>query len=743
MTISMAMSAASPIFKEWFKFIFIISLFFCAEENVSSQTLSPDQKAKEVEAKMTDEERFSLITSLVGYVPSLGIPKDPRIPDNISMSAGYTPGIPRLGIPNIQSTDASMGVTNPGYRPDDKGATAMPASILSGATFNPQLAYETGVTIAKEAKIRNFNVLLAGGINLIRDPRNGRNYEYYSEDPYLTGIFGAAAVNGIQSQHVVSTLKHYSLNNNEVNRHWLDAIIDPAAHRESDLLSFQIAIEQSNPGSIMGGYNKINGEYASGNGYLLNDVLRGDWNYKGWVMSDWGAVPSWEYALKGLDQESGIQLDVMQWGAEAFTDSLKLAYKDGRFPKGRLSEMVQRILRSLYSVGADHWDEKPIIDNAKHNEIALKVARQGMVLLKNENILPLQTDKPLKVAVIGGFAQLGIPCGTGSGAVMPEAGYAAKINLGGPGIMGGGRTLYLLPSSPLRELQRMMPNSTFDFDPGYTIAESKLLAEKADIVIIFAVRVEGEGFDMPDLSLPWGQDELITELAKVNKNTVVVLETGNPTSMPWRNSVKGILQAWYSGQSGGTAIAEILTGKVNPSGRLPITFPKSLDQTPRPSIPEIGTPWGTPTTIVYNEGSDVGYRWFAKKKLKPMFAFGHGLSYTTFSYSNLKLVGGNEVAATFTVTNTGTKFGADVPQIYLASVAGATKFRLLGFKRVELEPGESVEINIKVDPRLLANFDEKSKTWNISEGVHQIVLGKSYTDFQLDAQIVLKNHRFK
>ncbi|MCW3161699.1 glycoside hydrolase family 3 protein [Chryseobacterium oryctis] len=592
----------------------VICIFLLHNLAIHAQQKSPDQRAKETEQKMTDDERFSLITSLVGYVPSLGIPKDSRIPDDISMSAGYTPGIPRLGIPNIQSTDASMGVTNPGYRPDDKGATAMPSSILLGASFNQDLAYQSGIAIAKEAKSRGFNVLLAGGINLIRDPRNGRNYEYYSEDPYATALFGASAVNGIQSQNVVSTLKHYSLNNNEVNRHWLNAVIDPAAHRESDLLSFQLAIEKSNPGSIMSGYNKINGEYASGNDYLLNEVLRKDWGYKGWVMSDWGAVPGWDYALKGLDQESGIQLDVMQWGAEAFTDSLKNAYKKGIFPKARLSEMVQRILRSLYAVGADYWKEKPVVDMEKHNEIALNAARQGIVMLKNDKILPIATDKPLKIAVIGGFAQLGIPCGTGSGSVMPEAGYAAKINIGGPGIMGGGRTLYLLPNSPLEELKKLLPNATIDYDPGYTIAESKILAKRSDLVIVFGVRVEGEGFDMPDLSLPWGQDELIKELSTVNPNTIVVLETGNPSSMPWRNNVKGIVQAWFSGQAGGTAIAEILTGKTNPSGRLPITFPEDLNQTPRPTIPEIGTPWGTPTTIVYNEGSDVGYRWFAKKK---------------------------------------------------------------------------------------------------------------------------------
>jgi beta-glucosidase len=242
-----------------------------------------------------------------------------------------------------------MGVTNPGYRPHDKGATAFPASIVVGSTFNPQLARDEGAAIGREARARGFNIMLAGGINLARDPRNGRNFEYYSEDPYLSAVLGAEAVNGIQSEHVISTLKHFTLNCNETNRHWLDAIIDPAAHRESDLLALQIAIERSHPGAIMTSYNKINGEYASANRHLLEDVLKGAWGYEGYVMSDWGAVPEWEYALAGIDQESGAQMDVTQWGDEAFTHRLRVAYADGKLPKDRLSDMVRRILGSTSS----------------------------------------------------------------------------------------------------------------------------------------------------------------------------------------------------------------------------------------------------------------------------------------------------------------------------------------------------------------------------------------------------------
>src|SRR5262245_43801930 len=418
-----------------------------------------DARAREIEQQMTDDERFSLIVSLIGAVPSIGVARDKRIPKDVNnMSAGYTPGVPRLGIPAIQSSDASMGVTNPGYRPDDKGATAFPALVALGSSFNPKLVREGGEAIGREARIRGFNVQLAGGCNLARDPRNGRNFEYFSEDPYHSAVLAAEQVNGIQSQGVVSTLKHYTLNCNETNRHWLDAIIAPDAHRESDLLTFQIAIERSQPGSIMSGYNKINGEYASGSHHLLNEVLKGAWGYKGYVMSDWGAVPEWQYALKGLDQESGIQLDVKQWGAEAFTDRLRKAYADGKLPKERLSDMVRRILRSAYAVGIDRWGPAPKVDMVKHNEIALEIARQGIVLLKNDGVLPLTMDRPVKIGVVGGYAQLGVPSGTGSGAVLPAGGFAGILNIGGAhGSMGNARNLFLVPSPPLAALKKLLP----------------------------------------------------------------------------------------------------------------------------------------------------------------------------------------------------------------------------------------------------------------------------------------------
>lgn len=697
-----------------------------------------DERAREIEAQLTDDERFALVISVSGAQSV----RDQRYPADVTATAGYTPGVPRLGVPALLESDASMGVTNPGFRPDDEGATALPASILVGASFNPRLAREGGGAIAREARTRGINVQLAGGMNLVRDPRNGRNFEYYSEDPWLSAVLAAEAVNGIQAESVISTLKHYTLNCNETNRHWLDAIIDPAAHRESDLLAFQIAIERCQPGAIMSAYNKINGEYADENQHLLTDVLKGAFDYKGYVMSDWGATISWEAALAGLDQESGAQYDKMLWGSEPFTDALKQAYADGKLPKERLSDMVRRILRSIFAVGVDTLGPAPAVDMARHNEIALETARQGIVLLKNNDALPLAADTPLKIAVIGGWSQLGVASGTGSGQVTPVGGHAAIVPIGGVGIVGSLRNLYLFRSSPLAELKKLLPSAEIAFDPGQNPADAALLAKRSDVVIAFGVRVEGEGFDLPDLSLPWGQDAVIDAVAEANPNTIVVLETGSACSMPWRDKAAAIVEAWYPGQAGGQAIAEVLTGRVNPSGRLPVTFPADLSQTPRPVLPGLGTPWGTPTTIEYNEGAEVGYRWFAKTGATPLYAFGHGLSYTTFAYDDLQVSGGETISASFGVTNTGSCDGADVPQLYLTAAPGEQRMRLLGFERVELRPGESRRVTVTADPRLLAHFDGTAGQWHIAGGTYTVALGRSAGDLVLTAEAPLQEALF-
>jgi beta-glucosidase len=512
------------------------------------------------------------------------------------------------------------------------------------------------------------------------------------------------------------------------------------------LLAFEIAIERSQPGAVMTAYNKVNGDYAAANDVLINKVLKGAWGYPGWVMSDWGATPSWECAVAGLDQECGAQIDVLLWHSEAFTDPLRDAYADGRLPKERLSNMVRRILRSMFAVGIDQREAAPAPDMSLHNEIALQVARQGIVLLSNRGVLPLAPESAARIAVIGGCAQVGVPAGCGSSAVVPPGGYAAVIPIGGPGLMGGTRNLYLLPSSPLDALRKQLPNAQIEFDPGISPAEAVLAARRVDIAIVFAIRVEGEGFDGADLSLPWGQDALIAAVSAANPNTVVVLETGNPVAMPWQDSVNAIVQAWYPGQAGGQAIAEILTGQVNPSGRLPITFPVDLSQTPRPELPDLGAPWGTPTTIDYFEGADVGYRWFARGGQAPMFAFGHGLSYTRFEYHDLVVSGGETgdhfLQASFSVVNIGDCGGADIPQLYLTAAPGEQRLRLLGFERVELEPGATCRVTIQADPRLLARYDGSAGSWRIRAGSYTVAVGTSAVALQLTTGVELAGRTF-
>lgn len=697
--------------------------------------LSPDERARDTERRMTDDERFSLISSLM--VVDVDGERESRVPEDVPEIAGYVPGIPRLGVPAQKITDGPLGITNPsGERPGDV-ATALPSGQALGATFNLALARETGAILGREARARGFNVVCAGGINLARDPRNGRNFEYVSEDPLLSAAIGAEVVLGVQAQGVLSTLKHLSLNVNETNKWWLDAVIDPAAHRESDLLAFQIAIERARPGAVMAAYNKLNGEHCCGNAALLNDTLKRAFGFQGYVMSDWKAVYGWEFALNGLDQQSGAQLDDQEW----FNGPLRDALAEERFPPERLSEMVRRILRSIYAIGLDRWGPRPDPDLAAHNATALEIARQGIVLLKNEAALPLAGGKS-RIAAIGGRAQFGVLSGGGSSQTVPAEGYAALIPLGGEGPVGSVRQEAFLASSPLSELRKLLPEARVAYSPGTTPAEAVALAKRSEVAIVFVTKFEAEAYDSADLSLPYGQDAVIAAVATANPNTIVVLETGNPVEMPWHDKVKAIVAAWYPGQAGGQAIAELLTGRINPSGRLPVTFPAGLAQTPRPELPGYGEPFGTPVTIRYGEGAEVGYRWFAKQDSRPLYPFGHGLSFTRFAYRDLVLTGGDTVTARFTVTNTGSIAGVDVPQLYLTEAAGDKRTRLLGFERVSLQPGESQTVTIGADPRLLARFDTGERRWRIAPGTHRVALGASAEDLRLHAETQLPGRLF-
>ncbi|MYM35236.1 glycosyl hydrolase [Duganella sp. FT94W] len=684
--------------------------------------LSPDARARLLEQALTLDERIALVHSPM----ALDLGEMAKKPAGALGSAGYVAPIERVGIPALNQTDASLGVTNPaGTRPGDS-ATALASGLSLAATWNPQLARASGAAIGQESHAKGFNVLLAGGANLTRDPRGGRNFEYLGEDPWLAGVMAGASIAGIQSANVVSTTKHFALNPYETGRDYHNAQIDPAALRESDLLAFQLAIERGQPGSIMCAYNKINTVYACENGPLLGDALKRDWGYKGWVMSDWGAVHSTVAAAQVLDHESGEQLDKQVF----FGEPLKQAVAAGKVAPGRLSDMVQRILRSMFAVGL--FDRPPVaakIDYEAHAKLAQDAAAEGIVLLRNErNTLPLSREVK-RIAVIGGNAALGVLSGGGSSQVTPTGQPPVIVPMGGNAPFDAFfRRAVWFPSAPLAAIRARAPKAEVIFDDGRYPAAAAELARSADVAIVFGTQWNGEAEDLPDLSLPQGQDALVAAVAAANPRTVVVLETGNPVDMPWLDASAAVLEAWYPGQRGGDAIADVLFGDVNPSGRLPMTFPKSVTQLPRPVLPGRGLAKGVGFDIDFNEGADVGYRWFHKTGAAPLFAFGHGLSYTSFAVSDLKVEGGKTLKVSFAVRNTGTRAGADVPQVYLSSAAGQPLRRLIGWDKVQLAPGESKRVTVEADPRLLGRFDAKSHSWKVAAGDYRVVVGASAID---------------
>jgi beta-glucosidase len=686
---------------------------------------SPEARAAATEAAMTDAER-TVLTQGVMAIP-LG-PETAPLPADAVPGAGYVSGIPRLGVPSLRESDASLGVSYVfGLRKD--GATALPSGMLMGATWNPAMLRAGGAMIGGEAKAKGFNVLLAGGMNLIREPRGGRTFEYLGEDPLHSGILAGAAIAGIQSNGIISTIKHFALNNQETARNFIDVKISEAAARESDLLAFQIGIERGQPGSVMCSYNQINSAYGCDNDWLLNKVLKKDWGYKGFVMSDWGAVPRLETALHGLDQQSGAQLDPKVFFGKPLADA---AASDPAY-KARLADMNRRVLYAIYASGVDKPVAKSAIDLKANALVAEATAKEGIVLLRNRsNALPLAASAKT-ITVIGGYADTGVLSGAGSSQVQGEGGAAAIVPLGGDGPFAAFLSQQYHRSSPLKALKARAPQTAFKFRDGRYVADAVQAAKGADVVIIFATQWMTEGLDQPDLSLPYGQDALIAAVAAANPNTIVVLETGGPILMPWLEKTAAVVEAWYPGARGGEAIAAVLYGDVNPSGRLPVTFPASVAQLPFPVLPGSDTlepdfqgraKPGETLSVDYNrDGSDVGYRWYARTGAKPAFAFGYGLSYTSFAHSGLKVSAGKAITASFTVKNIGTKAGADVPQLYLVSAAGKPIRRLAAFDKVALAPGASKKLTLAIDPRLLAKWE--SGKWQIAAGRYGFALGTS------------------
>jgi beta-glucosidase len=722
-------------------------VFFALTSALSSPAIAApqdaDARAIATEAAMTDAERTTL-TQGVMAVPLF--PGAAPLPADAVPGAGYVAGIARLGVPSLRESDASLGVSYVmGLRKD--GATALPSGMLMGSTWNPAVLRAGGAMIGSEAKAKGFNVLLAGGMNLIREPRGGRTFEYLSEDPLLSGILGGASIAGIQSNGIISTIKHFALNSQETARNFIDVKISEAAARESDLLAFQIGIEQGKPGSVMCAYNQVNGAYACDNDWLLNKVLKKDWGWKGFVMSDWGAVPRLETALHGLDQQSGAQLDPKIFFGKPLAEA---AASDPAY-KARLADMNRRVLWAIYSSGADKPAARSAIDLKANALVAEATAKEGIVLLRNRGgALPLAASAK-SIAVIGGFADTGVLSGAGSSQVHGEGGPAIVVPMGGEGPFAAFISQQYHRSSPLKALRARAPGTKFTYRDGRYITDAVQAAKKADVAIVFATQWMSEGLDQPDLNLPNGQDALIAAVAAANPNTIVVLETGGAVVMPWLEQTAAVVEAWYPGARGGEAIASVLYGDTNPSGRLPVTFPASVEQLPFPVLPGSDTldpdfqgraKPGETLSVDYNrDGSDVGYRWYARTGAKPLFAFGHGLSYTSFAHSGLSVAGGATVTARFTVKNTGARYGADVPQLYLVNAAGKPVQRLAAFEKVALKAGESRTVSVPVDPRLLANWVDNG--WLIKGGNYGFALGSSAADLGPVTTVKLAEQRLK
>jgi len=710
--------------------------------------LSPDARAELVQAEMSQAEQLLLLKGYYGANVQMSWIKPAPIELRrlLPGSAGYVPGVNRLGIPALSETDAGVGIANTNWmRPNDR-ATAFPSGLSNAATWNSDLAFSIGAAIATEARDRGFNVVLDGAMNLAREPRGGRTFEYAGEDPLLAGIVVGEQVRGIQSMHAISTIKHFALNDQETGRVVLSANIDEAAARESDLLAFEIAIEHGNPGAVMCSYNRVNSVFACENDFLLNHVLKHDWGYLGWVLSDWGGVHSTAASANGgLDQESASGFDRQEY----FGDALQKALVDGTVSAERFHDMVHRILRTMFANGLMDFPATPHAPSA-HIDLAERSAEEGIVLLKNEGAtLPL--DRTVhRIALVGGHADLGMLSGGGSSQVLPighnpdneiYVGGPVRVTSSGARILPLGREIFD-PPSPLAALRQQIPQAEITYDDGGDIAAAASMAAHSDVAIVFAQQWMTEGNDVPNLSLPGHQDALIKAVAAANPHTIVVLETGGPVLMPWLQDVSAVLEAWYAGNGGAVALARILTGEANPSGRLPITFPQGENQLPRPVLSSEAEA-NHYFDVDYVEGADIGYRWFRLHNLAPLFPFGFGLSYTEFTYNDFRASADETVSASLNVTNTGTRDGAETVQIYATPPSPGAAARLVGWSKISLKPGESRTIVIAAEPRLLAHFDREASVWRIASGEYTISARTSVTDIKASTVVTLAERTIK
>lgn len=702
-------------------------------EDWRDRSLSPDARADAIVRAMSLDEKVHLLHGSLGFGYS-GRPA----PAGARGGAGFIAALPRLGIPALQLNDGPLGVRNITGGPEAR-ATAFPSAQALAAGFNPQLAFESGKIMGAEARARGFNVLLAGGVGVERDAWNGRNFEYLGEDPVLAGRMVTAQIRGIQSQGVVSTVKHLVANTQETDRHYVDMVSDVRSLREIDLLPFEMAVKESGVGSVMCAYNKVDGVYACENAPLLNDILKSEWGFKGWVMSDWGATHSTVQAANaGLDQEF--------YEERYFASALKAAVQEGKVSQARIDDMVRRILRSLAAAGAlDRTESVQPVDASAGLAVAQRVAESGIVLLQNrDGLLPLRADRFKKIAVIGRRADVGVLAGGGSSGVESIGGVTVDDT---PPGTAAEMVMFMSTlwhhSSPVKAIAAAAsPSAKVEFASGEDVAAAARLAASSDVAIVFAWQTRTEGQDLRSLSLPAGQDELIRKTAAANPRTVVVLQTGGAVLTPWVPQVGAIVQAWYPGNRGAEAIANILFGRINPSGRLPISFPRAEADLPRPHPAEPqadpmkpGVPPKRQPVVKLSEGLAVGYRWYESQGRSPAYEFGFGLSYTTFAYSSLTV--NRDLSVEFDLANTGDRAGIEVAQLYLEFPASADEpsKRLAGWARVELAPGERRRVRIAADPYALRVWDTSANDWRQPVGRYRVHVGASSRILPLQREI--------
>lgn len=675
------------------------------------RSLPPEQRAELVLKQLTLEEKVALAHGNgMEHAAQWQMPLT-RLGNG---GAGYVEGVKRLGIPPLIISDAAYGVRDSGA--NGRYSTAMPSNVGAASSWDIESACAYGELIGRELRAQGFNMTLGGGVNLAREPRNGRTFEYAGEDPLLAGTLVGNMMKCEQAQHVVGDIKHYALNDQESGRDHVNVFMSKRGMQESDLLAFHIAISIANPGAVMCSYNRINSDFACENSYTLRDVLKKDWGFKGYVISDWGGTHSTEKAsAAGLDQEQPM--------AEYFGPKLKEAADAGKVPMSEIDEHARRVLYAEFLTGIiDDPPQKGVVDVEKGLEVAQRAEEKSIVLLKNsQSVLPIDASKVRSIAIIGGHADVGMISGGGSAQVDPPGGNA--IMPPGKGATHWQDHIWF-PTSPLKALRAKLPNAKIDFNSGTDVNAAASLAKNSDIAIVFAYQWMAEGMDLPSLSLPDNQDALIEKVASANPRTIVVLETGTAVTMPWIDRVAGVVEAWYAGSAGHEALANVLVGDVNPSGKLVISFPKRESDLPRAAVaPEDPS---MNYSVRYDEGAKVGYKWYESENKQPLFPFGFGLSYTTYAYSDLS-VDANAKTVRFTVRNTGTRGGTEIAEVYarLPKQADESFKRLAGWKRVTLAPGESQTVTVALDPRVMQTFDEANNRWNLASGSYEVLVGSS------------------